>query len=181
MSIVLQSSGGGSVTIQEPTTASNFTTTLPASDGTVMVSGNMPTFSAYYSSGSPQSFTNGTFGKVQFQTEEFDTANCFDSTTNYRFTPNVAGYYQINSSVTTANFVGNYLLITVYKNGSRFKDGCNFTPNSIAGPTTTVNTIVYANGSSDYFEIYIIAGANTTITAATPFSTYFQASMVRGA
>ena len=47
MSIVLQSSGGGSVTIQEPATASNFTATLPAATGDVMVSGNMPAFSAY--------------------------------------------------------------------------------------------------------------------------------------
>lgn len=39
MSIVLQSSGGGSVTVQEPTTASNFTQTLPAGTGTVVVSG----------------------------------------------------------------------------------------------------------------------------------------------
>ena len=35
MSIVLQSSGGGSVTVQEPTTASNFTATLPAATGDV--------------------------------------------------------------------------------------------------------------------------------------------------
>ena len=37
MAIVLQSTGGGSVSIQEPTTASNFTQTLPASTGTVAV------------------------------------------------------------------------------------------------------------------------------------------------
>jgi len=36
MSLKLNSSGGGSVTIQEPTTASNFTLTLPASTGTVL-------------------------------------------------------------------------------------------------------------------------------------------------
>lgn len=39
MSIVLQSTSGGSVTINEPTTASNFTQTLPAGTGTVVVSG----------------------------------------------------------------------------------------------------------------------------------------------
>jgi hypothetical protein len=39
MSIVLQSTGGGSVTINEPTTASNFTQTLPAGTGTVAVQG----------------------------------------------------------------------------------------------------------------------------------------------
>jgi hypothetical protein len=36
MSLVLQSSGGGQITIQEPATASNFTATLPASTGTIL-------------------------------------------------------------------------------------------------------------------------------------------------
>ena len=35
MSLILQSSGGGQITIQEPATASNFTQTLPASNGTI--------------------------------------------------------------------------------------------------------------------------------------------------
>ena len=35
MSLVLQSSGGGQITIQEPATASNFTQNLPAATGTV--------------------------------------------------------------------------------------------------------------------------------------------------
>jgi hypothetical protein len=43
MSLVLQSSGGGSVTVQEPTTASNFTATLPAATGTVVLTGTTPT------------------------------------------------------------------------------------------------------------------------------------------
>jgi hypothetical protein len=43
MSLVLQSSGGGQITIQEPATASNFTQTLPAADGTVVVTGTTPT------------------------------------------------------------------------------------------------------------------------------------------
>jgi hypothetical protein len=36
MSLVLQSTGGGSVTINEPTTASNFTLSLPAETATVL-------------------------------------------------------------------------------------------------------------------------------------------------
>ena len=90
MSIVLQSTSGGSVTINEPTTASNFTQTLPASTGTVMVSGNQPAFSAYQ--GTAQSVTSGVYTKIAFTVENFDTANAFDSTTTYRFTPLVAGY-----------------------------------------------------------------------------------------
>jgi hypothetical protein len=42
MSLVLQSSGGGQITIQEPATASNFTQTLPAVNGTVITTGNIP-------------------------------------------------------------------------------------------------------------------------------------------
>jgi hypothetical protein len=42
MSLVLQSSGGGQITIQEPATASNFTQTLPAVNGTVLTTGNIP-------------------------------------------------------------------------------------------------------------------------------------------
>ena len=37
MSLVLQSSGGGQITIQEPATASNFTQTLPAATGNVVL------------------------------------------------------------------------------------------------------------------------------------------------
>jgi hypothetical protein len=44
MSLILQSSGGGSVTIQEPATASNFTQTLPAANGTLVLTGTTPTF-----------------------------------------------------------------------------------------------------------------------------------------
>lgn len=40
MSLVLNSSGGGSVTINEPSTASNFTQTLPAATGTLALTNN---------------------------------------------------------------------------------------------------------------------------------------------
>jgi hypothetical protein len=43
MSIVLQSSGGGSVTLQEPVTASNLTITVPAVTGTMALTAS-PTF-----------------------------------------------------------------------------------------------------------------------------------------
>jgi hypothetical protein len=59
MSLVLQSSGGGSVTLEEPTTASNFTITVPAVTGTMAtvdgsgnasVTGNLSFNSGYGSS-----------------------------------------------------------------------------------------------------------------------------------
>ena len=47
MSVILQSSGGGQITIQEPATASNFTITLPATTGTMALTSVVPAFSAY--------------------------------------------------------------------------------------------------------------------------------------
>ena len=63
---------------------------------TVAASGG-PAFSAYQSSS--QGLSASTWTKIEFQTEEFDTASAFDSTTNYRFTPLTAGYYQFNAAV----------------------------------------------------------------------------------
>ncbi len=175
MSLILQSSGGGQITIQEPTTASNFTQTLPAASGEVMVSGNMPAFSAY--SNNSQTIVTSTYVKMQINTEEFDTANCYDSSTNYRFTPNVAGYYQVNGNVSfnasvTAPQLG------IYKNGSQFKMGSN----PSAGNWSTVSAVIYLNGSTDYIELYgaHVTGITQTLLAGAQYN-YFQAALVRAA
>jgi hypothetical protein len=60
MSLVLQSSGGGSITIQEPATASNFTQTLPAGTGTTVVNGvngSLVSGAAQTASGTSVNFT----------------------------------------------------------------------------------------------------------------------------
>ena len=173
MSLVLQSSGGGQITIQEPATASNFTQTLPAATGEVMVSGNMPAFSAFQSSA--QSIT-GSYTKVQCQTEEFDTANCYDNTTNFRFTPNVAGYYQV-SGCWTAGSVASNLGIAIYKNGSDFKRGVNEQANAAV---VNVSALIYLNGSTDYVELYVASSATQNGATGANFI-YFQAAMIRGA
>ena len=82
--------GSGTMTLAGPSTNSNQTITIPDATGTMMLNG--PTFSVYRNT-TEQSVTSNVATKIQFNAEEFDTANCFDSTTNYRFTPNVAGYY----------------------------------------------------------------------------------------
>jgi hypothetical protein len=171
MSIVLQSSGGGSVTIQEPATASNLTATLPAATGTVMVSGNMPAFSAYQSAS--QTLGSATFTKIQLQTKTFDTASAFDSTTNYRFTPTVAGYYQFSGLVfASTNTVG--LQPAIYKNGSAYQYGAYITQMS------TISSLIYLNGSTDYVELYTYSSGSIS-TSATSTSTFLNGAMVRAA
>jgi hypothetical protein len=47
----------------------------------------------------------------------------------------------------------------------------------------TVSTLVYANGTTDYFEIYVqqTSGSNVTVTAVNNTAiTWFNGSMTRG-
>ena len=82
--------GSGTMTLAGPSTNSNQTITIPDATGTMMVSGNQQGFSAYLSAN--QSITANTFTKAQFNTTEFNLGSAYDATTNYRFTPTVAGY-----------------------------------------------------------------------------------------
>jgi len=171
MSLVLQSSGGGSVTLNEPVTASNFTATMPAATGDVMVSGNMPAFSAYQSSA--QTLSNATTTKITFTTEVFDTNNNFASST---FTPTVAGYYQINCGITVST--ATVLILFFFKNGSAFYRLVNTNPSSAA--TVSGSNLIYLNGSTDYVEVYAFAVVGSAL-GASQVDTYFSGSMVRAA
>jgi hypothetical protein len=162
MSIVLQSTGGGSVTINEPTTASNFTATLPAATGTVMVSGNQTAFSA--SNTGSQAITTATATKVSLQVEDFDTANCFDNTTTYAFTPTVAGYYQLNGSIyITSSITTSTCIAIIYKNGSAYQGGSfQSTSSAATNASGLVSSVVYLNGTTDYVELYAYASIGGT-------------------
>ena len=175
-SVVISGDTSGAITLAAPAVSGTNTATLPAATGTVMVSGNMPAFSAYQST--TQSVNSGTFTKVQLQTEEFDTASAFDSTTNYRFTPLVAGYYQVSGNIGWS-FITGQSVISIYKNGSRFKDG-NFSTGGADGTQSVVSALIYLNGSTDYIEMYCYQNTGTAKNTGTGAnSTFFQAVMVR--
>jgi len=174
MSLVLQSSGGGQITIQEPATASNFTATLPAATGEVMVSGNQPAFSAY--STVIQNPSAATQTKVIFQVEEFDTNNNFASS---RFTPTVAGYYQINGATTMSGTAVTRLFTSIFKNGTEYKRGNDLL---VTGYQANVSSLVYLNGSTDYIELYFwINGASSLATSPSEREVYFNGCLVRAA
>jgi hypothetical protein len=139
-------------------------------------------FSAYANS-TPQTITTGSQQKVLFQTEEFDTNNNY---INSRFTPTVAGYYQLNAQVRLDGASGTgEMMIVLYKNGAEYKRGTNQQGVQIAANfwAMQVSSLVYANGSTDYFEIYVQqgSGGNVTVTAVNnPSLTWFNGCMVRG-
>lgn len=131
-----------------------------------------PAFSVYQTSATSVG-TSDT--KITFDTEEFDTNNNFASS---RFTPTVAGYYQINAQLQpSASYSGGF--IKLYKNGSAYKSG-NYSYSGVTFGGWMISSLVYCNGSTDYLEIYgAFTSAQSTATGAT--FTWFNGFLARGA
>ena len=127
---------------------------------------NTPAFSATASS--DQSVASGVETKVVFNSEIFDTDSCYDHSTNYRFTPNKAGKYFLMANIRcrrTTDF--NDMNISIKKNGSnidRFQNNSSFHNES-----QLITTIVEANGSSDYFEVFCSQSSGETDSAMNIF------------
>lgn len=176
------------------TTGNNFTIDASADNGTMKLARNSgqdimtvdavgkvtfpqgpvqsgPAFSAYQST--LQALSNGTT-KVLYQTEEFDTNNNFDTTLS-RFTPTVAGYYQITGTVQGST--STYLVMSLLKNGSPFKNGYD---NSAGVQRAAISALLYLNGTTDYVELqtYSSIVQDTVVGQA---NTYFQGVLVRAA
>ena len=127
-----------------------------------------PAFSAYASV--VQSLVNGAPTKIALNTEVFDTNSNFDNTTNYRFTPTVAGYYFVSGVVFAANNVTNVgVYALILKNGI-----CVATASSTANPSmysgATVTSVIYFNGSTDYIELFGASAGGTYTTAVTVYA-----------
>jgi hypothetical protein len=193
-SVVISGDTSGAITLSAPAVAGTNTITLPASTGTalvaptaltvpnttgtVMVSGNMPAFSAYQSTS--QTIASATHTKVTIDTKEYDTNTNFN-TTNYRFTPTVAGYYSFVLGIAAGN-TGNGCVVELYKNGSIYKTAGSAINLTGFGNQTTGTAQAYANGTTDYFEFYAYQASGTSTTSFnSSASTYFQATLVRGA
>lgn len=103
-----------------------------------------------YRGGSNQSVSSSVWTKIQLNTEEYDTDNCFDSTTNYRFTPTTAGKYvfgyAMNTNVGTISWA-------LYKNGSLYK----YFPMGAGSMTASMN------GTTDYIEFYVYVTGSSPV------------------
>lgn len=135
---------------------------------------NAPAFSAYANAAT--SLTSGANTKVNF-IENFDTNSNFASS---RFTPTVAGYYQINARV---QFDGSATapIAYIFKNGAVSNSG-NYIPGTHSFPIVTVSGLVYLNGSTDYVEIYASHTTGSAVnTTTSTVSNQFDGCLVRPA
>jgi hypothetical protein len=180
MSIVLVGSTSGSCTLQEQAVAGTTVLTLPTTSGTILTTASSVTQNSgpafYVTLGSNQTISSSSLTKLQYNTETFDTANCFDTST-HRFTPNVAGYYQINLNQEFSNTT-NGQGVQILKNGARIASGGAV--GAAGGGTffSGCSVLCFLNGSTDYVEAYgyLNAGSGTAFGGT---SSGFSGSLVR--
>ena len=143
-----------------------------ANIGFQLASSLAPAFSAY--NGSTQSLASATEVKALFPTERFDTNNNFASST---FTPTVAGYYQLSSGIYSGNNSG-FFNVSIFKNGGVLTElgRGNGSALLVGG-----SCLVYANGTSDYFDIYVYTSGSTLSMGAGSAYMWFTGSFVRSA
>jgi len=157
-------------------TGTKDSTTFLRGDNTFASAGgvNTPAFEAR-NTGTQTGVGDDVWTKMTLNSETYDTDNAFDSTTNYRFTPQTAGKYflytKTSMQVSTYNDLRNGN-IKFYKNGSEVA----FTTSRFTlygsttggtGATPFAAATIDMNGSSDYVEVYFkINGLNGTNQSA---------------
>jgi len=151
--------------------------------GSATVGGaNTPSFFAWVDT--DQSISGGSNTKVQFDGELYDSDNCYDNTSTYRFTPTEAGKYFLFAQVYFAiSSTGSEGSIRIYKNGT---SGLQYFARStyVGGPATqtaNIQGIVDANGTSDYFEIYIECSSSTLKDDTNQYRNWFGGYKIIGA
>ena len=141
---------------------------------------NYPAFEAYLSANIV--VTNNVVAKIPINTEVFDTNGYYDNTTNYRFTPLVAGKYMVYASAYGFADLANNLesvRIYIHKNGSIYR-GTYFsnTTNGSYSKTPYVHAMIDMNGSTDYLELFGLVDSSSGTPAVDGGSfarTYFGA------
>ena len=179
--IAVASGNDGTVIIQSGLAGAKVAAISISAAGNISVLASAaPCFSAYQSTA--QTIPNGAVTKIIFQTKLFDTANAFDATTNYRFQPTVAGYYQISGAFAGTTTAANLAVCYIYKNGANSLVGSNAYISAAGNISATANGIIFLNGSTDYVEIFGFQSGTVSMTSiAAANGTYFQAAMIRPA
>jgi len=143
---------------------------------------NTPSFSAKLSS--DQTITASSYTKIQFNSEQWDTNDAYDATTNYRFTPAIAGKYRINSTVMLQNIAtaGNRIQYVIYKNGSFFAMVGDDGPSTGSGadPTLTISIDIEFN-TTDYVEMWIYHNSGTGSKDISSAYSFFSGCKLIGA
>ena len=125
-----------------------------------------------------QTLNHNTVTKISFNTELQDSANAFDSSTNYRFTPQTAGRYLIYASLSYyhSGTVLSDARTYIYKNGSAYRQSSGgIYSGQFSYWNFATSSIIEFNGSSDYVEVYgqVLTSDGGTASVSEGRVTYF--------
>ena len=111
-----------------------------------------------------QTLSSGTFTKITFDSESYDTASFYDLA-NSKFQPTIAGYYHINLCLYFGNGTNTATLSYLYKNGAIHRQIANFyhSSQSLDDYGVAGGALVYMNGTTDYIEAYGLVIGNTLV------------------
>lgn len=134
---------------------------------------NTPYFLAYRTGNQTGLLTNA-WREVICNGETTDTAGAYNSSTG-RFTPQTAGYYQVQFVGSARDFGGSstaavqQIMYGIKKNGTGDPIAVNFIDlamTTLQRFTATISTIVYLNGSTDFVSpyAYVVGGAGVTFS-----------------
>ncbi len=162
--------------------ANNGTVTLGSSGDTFAlgsgvtqtIANNTPAFFAKLSGATV--ISNDAYTKIACNTEVYDTAGNYDNSSNYRFTPTTAGEYYVYGTVyiTSPTDRLQYVDAYIYKNGSAALDSgvSTYNSNYLNSAGCFVGGNVTFNGSSDYIELYGVAGGASTVSVSANISNF---------
>ena len=147
---------------------------------------NTPSFHAHASGN--LSLSDNTLTKLNFPSEDYDTSSTYDNSSNYRFTPGIAGKYflyykavlETGANDNNIDFVEGH----IYKNGSTISKFFNDFRNDNDGRTMTVmGSSVVESDDNDYFEIYVLINHDlgSAVAAGGNHETFFGGFRLVGA
>ena len=111
-----------------------------------------------------QSIPNQAWTKVQLNAESYDGLGEFDPTTNFRFTAQTAGYYQVNAAVWYIAVDATVIYIAIYKNGSNVAGAATRNPTTGGDFSSVISDVIYL-AAGDYLELYTYHGSTSAKSA----------------
>ena len=140
----------------------------------VAVAGSTTNPTIYVKRSANQTVTANTWTIIAFNSEVYDTDGAFDTST-YKFTPTVAGYYQVNLGASSS---GN-TTVQICRNANTIGNYLAQSATTAASSGNGVSQIVYLNGTTDYITGLVVS---TDVTVyADVYVTYMTISLIRKA
>jgi hypothetical protein len=147
--------------------------TLKRIDVSLVGGKNTPAFMAKQTG--TQNINNTTWTKVQFNAEVFDTDGTYDHSSNYRWTPGVAGKYFMYLGITIDDLDdGKRLFTKVYKNGSGVAESLTLSSSGVTEKSSNNTSFIDVADADDYYEAYVYHDIGSAEDIRTDYQSIFM-------